>query len=152
MSAAEMAARLDLKRCGGSWRGSCPSCGYWSTFSLRAGRMRPVFTCFNGCTPTELASTVRRAVDGTWSPPLRSISDETAKRERARSRALALWAGSSPAAGTLADLYLAEARALAGLAGSIALRFRADRCRIGPKCEVQPRRKTVSDWICVRKP
>jgi hypothetical protein len=108
MSAAEMAARLELKRCGGSWRGDCPSCGYPSTFSLRAGRIRPAFTCFNGCTSTELALTVRRALGGAWSSPTAAARDNAAKRERAQSRALALWAGSGPAAGTVAELGAAH--------------------------------------------
>jgi hypothetical protein len=47
------------------------------------------------------------------------------QRERSQELALGLWGGSVPAAGTLAERYL-TARRLAGLAASLALRFRRD--------------------------
>ena len=52
-------------------------------------------------------------------------NDTAAAREQKRERALALWRGSEPANGTLADRYL-TARGLPGLATSPVLRFRGD--------------------------
>jgi hypothetical protein len=41
MTAAEIAARLGLRRMGRAWRGTCPACGYQGTFALseRDGRV-----------------------------------------------------------------------------------------------------------------
>jgi putative DNA primase/helicase len=61
-----------------------------------------------------------------WTPGAerRGRSDEQRRQER-QAAALRLWAGALPAAGTIAQLYLAG-RGLPDLATSAALRFRAD--------------------------
>ncbi len=65
---------------------------------------------------------------GSWQAPERSGgTDESNVREHRKARALALWRGSEPALGTLAERYL-TGRGLASLATSSALRFRGD-CR-----------------------
>jgi putative DNA primase/helicase len=125
MCATDIAARLNLRRYPRSWRGRCPCCDYRvSTFALRTGKDGSArLFCANGCTTDELVAAVARAT-GQPAPPQRSEPDPST-RERNRERALALWRGSEPATGTVADLYL-TARGLPGLAASSALRFRGD--------------------------
>ncbi len=126
MRATDVAFRLGLRRYPRSWRGRCPCCDYsGDTFSVRSGRDgRALLYCANGCEWNELAAAVARA---TGQPQVvqQDDADVAAKRERNRDRALALWRGSEPAAGTLADRYL-TGRELPGLAASAALRFRGD--------------------------
>ena len=116
--AADVATRLGLKRYPRSWRGRCPCCDYaGSTLSVRAARDgRAQLYCANGCDRDELAAAVARA---TGQPPPAPLvnGDGSASRERKRERALALWRGSEPATGTLADRYL-TGRGLPGLATS----------------------------------
>lgn len=56
---------------------------------------------------------------------MQNSGSDAAMRERNQVRALALWRGSEPLTGTLADRYLTS-RLLGGLATSPALRFRGD--------------------------
>ena len=129
MTPADLAGRLKLSRHTHSWRGDCPSCGYARTFSLRAGKnQRPLLFCANGCDRDALVDTVARIAGGSWRVPQRdgtAAAAAAAARGRKAEAALRMWAGSMPAAGTLADAYL-TGRHLAGLAVSPALRFRAD--------------------------
>jgi putative DNA primase/helicase len=126
MRATEVASRLDLRRYPRSWRGRCPCCGYpKATFAVQVGRDGGArLACFNGCSPNELAKEVARRLG---LPTAGSQQDQidAAKRERKRELALALWRGSEPAVGTLADRYL-TARGLPGIAASPVLRFRGD--------------------------
>ena len=124
--ATDVATRLGLKRYPRSWRGRCPCCDYaGSTLSVRAARDgRAQLYCANGCDRDELAAAVARATGQPPPAPLVS-GDGSASRERKRERALALWRGSEPATGTLADCYL-TGRGLPGLATSPSLRFRTD--------------------------
>lgn len=126
MRATQVASRLDLQRYPRSWRGRCPCCDYGGgTFTVRSGRDgRARLYCANGCGREELVETVARAL-GQPKPERQPDADGAAKRERNRERALALWRGSEPAVGTLADRYL-TARGLPDLSASLALRFRAD--------------------------
>jgi hypothetical protein len=80
--------------------------------------------CFNGCSPDELTREVARYL-GLPTPAPQQDQTDAANRERKRELALALWRGSEPAIGTLADRYL-TARGLPGIAASPALRFRGD--------------------------
>lgn len=126
MYAIDVATRLGLARYPRSWRGRCPCCDYsGATFSVRAARDgRARLFCSNGCDRDELAKAVAHATgQPLHKPEVEANAD--AIRERKRERALALWRGSEPATGTLADRYL-TARGLAGLAVSPALRFRGD--------------------------
>jgi putative DNA primase/helicase len=124
--AIDIATRLGLKRYPRSWWGRCPCCDYTgATFSVRAGRDgRARLYCSNGCERDELTKAVANAT-GQPAQMAQVEADADAIRERKRERALALWRGSEPATGTLADRYLI-ARNLAGLAASPALRFRGD--------------------------
>jgi putative DNA primase/helicase len=125
MRATDVAARLDLSRYPRSWRGRCPCCDYNGTFSVRAARDdRALLYCANGCKYDDLVKAVASAI-GQPVPVRQPGADAAIGSERNRDRALALWRGSEPAVGTLADRYL-TARGLAGLAALPALRFRAD--------------------------
>jgi putative DNA primase/helicase len=126
MTALDLAARLNRKRYPRSWRGRCPCCDYpggsFSVLAARDGTAR--FFCANGCSRDDLANAITGAFGQRASrtePPARDL----ASREQNRERALALWRGSEPASGTLADRYL-TARGLPGLAASPALRYRCD--------------------------
>jgi phage/plasmid primase-like uncharacterized protein len=125
ISAADLAERLGLTRHTKSWRGMCPACGYPGTFSLRAergDRIRLPAAC--GCDRETVEDAVRRVAGGDALPAPRQEAGDTAEaRERKREAARKTWAGSAPAAGTIADTYLTS-RALPRLAASSALRFR----------------------------
>jgi hypothetical protein len=124
--ATDVATHLGLTRYPRSWRGRCPCCEYaGSTFSVRAARDgRAQLHYANGCDRDELVAAVARA---TGQPPPAALVNGagSASRERKQERALALWRGSEPPAGTLADRYL-TARGLPDLASSPSLRFRGD--------------------------
>jgi putative DNA primase/helicase len=125
MRATEIVARLDLRQYPRSWRGRCPCCDYDGTFSVRAASDgHALLYCANGCKYDDLVKAAAGAI-GQPVPERRSNADPAIAAERNRERALTLWRGSEPAAGTLADRYLTT-RGLAGLAASPALRFRAD--------------------------
>ncbi|MDT8277703.1 toprim domain-containing protein [Roseomonas mucosa] len=125
ISAPDLAARLRLKKFPRSWRGDCPACGYARAFSLRAGHHRPLLYCANGCDRDTLGDAAARAAGGTWEPPTRDLAAEASSRERKQAAARRLWSDAVPAAGTLADRYLAG-RCLPDLATSPRLRFFAD--------------------------
>ena len=125
MTAADLALRLGLRRYRRSWRGRCPICDYASdTFSARAGKGGRVrLWCANGCNRDELEKAIATAT-GQPTPAARN-ADAATEQMRKQERALALWRGSEPAHGTLADRYL-TARGLPELATSPVLRFRDD--------------------------
>lgn len=133
MSASELADRLGLRRYARSWRGCCPACDYaGGAFSVREVRGRTRLFCANGCTYDELQQALARRFGDNCRFAARPNSNRTrSKREQRRASAfkqrlaLAIWAGSGPVPGTAAESYLASRR-LRSLAGSPALRFRAD--------------------------
>jgi putative DNA primase/helicase len=127
MTAADLAGRLGLEKYPRSWRGTCPACDYARVFSVKSGRdLRPVVYCANGCTGDVLQDTLARCYGDAWKPkPTAPEQDAEAKRHKSAADALKIWAGSTPASGTAADIYL-TGRALPGLAASVALRFRGD--------------------------
>ncbi len=128
LSARDIADRLNLRRHPRSWRGRCPACDdSGETFSIREREGRLAYFCANGCDRNALCNALWRVLGGSWQPPQHraEAADKTAQRARKQALAAALWNGSEPAAGTLAERYLA-ARRLPGLASSKALRFRAD--------------------------
>ena len=152
--ATDVAARLGLKRYPRSWRGRCPCCDYAVRPSryARRGDGRAKLYCANGCDRAELATAVARATGQPVAVP-RVDADATASREHKRERALALWRGSEPAEGTLADRYL-TGRGLPELATSSALRFRGDT----PAPRRRPtaragcagaKRGRQADWACI---
>lgn len=126
-----IAVTLGLHRAGREWRGPCPACGYSTSFTLSRGRDgRPLGWCASCQDNTAVAAALRAAGAG-YVPEWHSdrTADDAATREaRAaakQARALALWNGSIPPAGTIVETYLGR-RGLPGLAASPALRFRSD--------------------------
>jgi putative DNA primase/helicase len=127
LSVSDLASRLNLQRSVRGYRGTCPACAYPDAFSMKPGKADRIGLFCASCGNREaITDAVVRAVGGAWTPPTATIpSDDPAALQRKLDKALSLWNGSTPATGTLADIYL-TARALAGLAPSLALRFRAD--------------------------
>jgi putative DNA primase/helicase len=127
MTAADIAARLELDRYRHSWRGTCPACDYSRAFALSAKKGRTLFYCANGCTQETLAETLASVAGAGWQAPAAPARNQTdaARREQSTADALKIWAGSTTALGTVADTYLTD-RALPGLAALPALRFRGD--------------------------
>lgn len=127
--ARELACRLGLHRAGNSWRGDCPACGYSAALSLTERGGRPLWWCAS-CGDQRAVGAALRAAGGLHDGPAPGVrpvspkpaSDDVARRARAIDAARALWDRALPAAGTLADQYLAG-RGLPRLAGSPALRF-----------------------------
>ncbi len=127
LSAADLADRLNLHRARGGYRGTCPACAYPDAFSLRPGKSDRIGLFCASCGDREsIVAAVRMAAGGAWTPPAAAApADDAGTRQRKQDAARRLWSGSTPAAGTLVDRYL-TCRALPGLAGSAALRFRGD--------------------------
>ena len=127
ITASDLATRLGLRKCKRDWRGDCPSCGYHSAFSVRAGDGDRALAWCSSCQDRDgLASALDRITGGAWIPPVQqtheSVEEARARKQEAARR---LWNGSIPASGTLVDRYLSS-RCLAGLAASPALRYRDD--------------------------
>jgi putative DNA primase/helicase len=122
---ADLAARLDLKRTGREWRGTCPACGYGGgAFVLTTGKGgMPIGRCAS-CQDRDAIADVTSGGEIAGPVP-RDTEAGTKQKVWKQERALSLWRGSEPATGTLADLYLIG-RGLPGLAASNALRFRGD--------------------------
>ena len=127
VSAADLASRLNLHRAKGGFRGACPACSYPESFALRPGKGDRIGLFCASCGDREaITDAIMRAAGGAWTPPAaKAPADDTAVRQRKQDAAKRLWAGSTPAAGTIVDAYL-TGRALPGLAASSALRFRGD--------------------------
>jgi putative DNA primase/helicase len=120
----EIASRLGLKRTGrNEYRGQCPACAYGgSAFVLTERVGRPLFWCASCRDSRAIAQAIGL---GHAQPRSRDPVADAERTADKRERAAQLWLGSKPAAGTLADTYLAT-RGLPGLAQSLALRFHAD--------------------------
>ncbi len=126
MSAVDLAGRLDLRRTGATWRGSCPVCGYGAdAFALTAKGGRVRGWCASCGDRDRIADVLARLEGGeAVSRPERAAAPPVDQAQRTAG-ALAVWNGAVPATGTPADLYLTR-RALPGLAASPALRWRPD--------------------------
>jgi len=111
----EIAGRFGLRRVGRTWRGNCPQCGYRDAAVLlpARGEQPGRLWCANGCDLGDLDGTHQRR------------SPQPAEDRHTSEKALRLWNGADPCAGTPAALYLAG-RGLPHLVASQALRFRAD--------------------------
>jgi putative DNA primase/helicase len=126
-TAAEIAARLGLRRMGRAWRGTCPACGYRDAFALteRAGRVLLwCASCQDGRAIGQALKIENRggasakvANPAKLSPARTGGDDPAAAAQR-------LWASARPITGTAAETYLA-ARGLVGFT-SPALRFLAE--------------------------
>jgi hypothetical protein len=99
----ELAARLGLRRSGREWRGNCPPCGYSDTFMLTERRGYVLSRCAS-CQDQDFVTRLLRGEDFAEGPATQATRavEEARLRERRRERALALWRGSKPAAGTQA--------------------------------------------------
>lgn len=125
MQAHDLAERLGLERSGRSWRGTCPACDYPRAFAVRPSKAdAALLFCANGCSLADLRGVLEGHGVGTLQK-IRTPPTAAAESRRRQGAALRLAECSRPAAGTLADTYLIG-RGLPGLAGSPALRFRAD--------------------------
>lgn len=122
MSASDLALRLGLRRIGARYEGTCPACLY-DGFTATTKGSQAVVWC-HACRDREavaMALAARLGQEAEAPAPSRGPDAETK-----RQRAVVLWNSSAPAAGTIVATYL-QARGLpAALAGSDALRFRAD--------------------------
>jgi putative DNA primase/helicase len=129
LSVAELASRLNLQRDRRQlgYRGTCPACSYPNSFSIKPGKGdRIVLFCASCGDKAAITDAIVRASGGGWRVPAAiKPTDDPAAVQRRRDRATSLWRGSVPTLGTLAATYL-TARALPGLASSLALRFRSD--------------------------
>ena len=126
-----VAKNLGLHRAGREWRGTCPACGYATSFTLSRGKGgRSLGWCAscqdNGAIAAALrAAGAEKATD--WHND-RGADDAPARAALSalkRDRAIRLWNASEQVAGTIAESYLAS-RGVAALAVSSALRFRGD--------------------------
>jgi phage/plasmid primase-like uncharacterized protein len=124
MTAATIAARLNLRRYGRTWRGTCPACGYPSAFALTERDGRPLWWC-GACRDNAAigqalkienrgGASAKVAKAAKLSPARTGGDDPAAAAQR-------LWASARPITGTVAERYLA-ARGLSGFT-SPALRF-----------------------------
>ena len=130
MSAAveTIAHTLGLHRVGREWRGDCPACEYPTSFVLSAGRNgAPVYWCASCQDSAAIRASLSAAGAGyIYISGHEAVdADQAAGNVLKQARALAIWNGAEPAAGTIADVYL-TGRSLTLLAGSPALRFRSD--------------------------
>ena len=126
MSAVDLAMRLDLRRAGASWRGSCPACGYASNafeLTIKAGRVRG--WCASCGDRDAIATVLMRMEGGEAVTRPDTIANPHVDPSQRTAAAMTVWEGAVSAVGTPADLYLTR-RALPGLAGSAALRWRPD--------------------------
>jgi hypothetical protein len=138
MTAAEIAARLGLRRMGRAWRGTCPACGYPGTFALTERDGRPLWWCASCQDGAAIARAIGFRSDGCLAPnppkaPNRAVSRAFPRPSSAPNppnrggapdpgaAAARLWASARPITGTVAETYLA-ARGLAGCR-SPALRY-----------------------------
>src|SRR5438105_4119825 len=130
MNAAEIAARLGLKRYQRSWRGDCPCCSYARAFSVRAGKQDRITTyCSNGCSHDVIDDALQSIAGGAWTPIERPDAETVHRaRERKRVAAQRLFSGGAQlrAAGDCPALHYLASRHLAHLADSPALRWRTD--------------------------
>ena len=127
MSGHELAQRLDLRRSGSMWRGSCPVCGYGSdAFALTAKGGRVRGWCASCGKRDEIAGVLLRLEGGeAFARPVAASTPAPSDLAGRTAAAMAVWNGAVPAIGTPADAYLAR-RALPGLAASASLRWRPD--------------------------
>jgi putative DNA primase/helicase len=141
MTAAEIAARLGLRRMGRTWRGKCPVCGYANSLSLTKRNGRVLWWCAACQDGNAIARAIGFRSDGCLAPnppkaPNRAVSRAFSRPPSAPNLpnrvdapdhgavAARLWQIARPIEGTTAEQYFA-ARGLAGFT-SPALRFLPD--------------------------
>jgi putative DNA primase/helicase len=127
--ATDLATRWNLRRVAGrpEWRGTCPACEYPDAFVMTMRDEKPLIWCASCGDDRAAMGGLLRGAGGGEGPPQHDGSrqrDNDAAEAR-KARALGLWRGSVPCAGTIAAAYLAS-RGLAELAVSDVLRFRPD--------------------------
>src|SRR5271166_3210258 len=113
-TAAQLAERLDLTESGDGYCGRCPCCSYEGAFSVVERGGPVLFHCHVGCTQDEVMEALRRWDDwGSASsdvvefPPSPHIANGSISPQlSSREKALAMWARSQPADGTVVEKYL----------------------------------------------
>jgi hypothetical protein len=123
-TAAEIAARLGLRRMGRAWRGTCPACGYPTAFSLEERGSKLLWWCGACRDNTAIGQALKIENRGGASAKVAKAAKLSPARTGGDDPAAAaqrLWASGRPITGTVAETYLA-ARGLAGFTSS-ALRF-----------------------------
>lgn len=132
IGAADLAAQLKLHRSRDEWRGRCPVCGYAEAFALSASKSGRLLgwcaSCENRAAIAELLAEMQGGAAAAELVERSGAADKAAKaaiEAKSFEHALALWHGSQPVLGTLAERYL-TARGLPHLAASSALRCRPD--------------------------
>ncbi|MCQ4161273.1 toprim domain-containing protein [Roseomonas sp. GC11] len=116
LTSADLAARLNLRRLhNGSWRGTCPACGYPGTFSLRERQGTTLWACACCQDRGALTRAVLAAAGGTWQPPAPCNRPTPCGLSPARKTALAMawWGEALPVEGTPAEAYLRARHVLA---------------------------------------
>lgn len=125
--ATEIASRLGLHRAGRGWRGDCPICQYKQCLSLNVRDGKPLIWCASCQDSAALAALLRQAGGSPPAPrPERFPRLDRGDRAARIERAAAIWNGSEPITPDCpAGKYL-EKRRISHVAGSAALRWRAD--------------------------
>jgi putative DNA primase/helicase len=116
-SAADLAARLGLRRAGKGYAGTCPACSYANGLRVNTKAGTAVWWCASCGSGPDLTA----AVLGHTAPATPRAATASPNKG---ARALALWRDALPAAGSIAERYLAR-RALA-LPDGDALRYLPD--------------------------
>lgn len=128
LSAADLAARLDLRRSRrGEWRGNCPCCAYADAAVLSERAGRPLLWCASCQDRAGLAAVMRQAAGGAVpSTSAESRASDGERRAARAERARGIWSGAEQiTADSPAGLYLAHRR-IEHVMQSVALRWRSD--------------------------
>jgi putative DNA primase/helicase len=111
-TAAEIAERLGLTESGDGYSGICPCCCYERAFSVVERDGRLLFHCHVGCTQAEVIQGLREwevwgspSSQGGEFPP-GPVTNHPPESKTSRDNALAMWARSQPAEGTVVEKYL----------------------------------------------
>jgi len=123
MNAADLAARLGLRRTGRTWSGTCPACGYRGTLSVTERDGRTLWHCHSCRDGAAIARAIKLRPDRLLTANAANFANRPAAPDR-RDAARRLWDRAAPINGTVAERYLA-ARGLVGFT-SHALRFLPD--------------------------
>lgn len=127
----EQADRI-VRQLGGKWQGASAMCrcpahaDSTASLSIRVGERAVLFHCFAGCSAEAIMAALRSG------KILAPADHDPGQRQEGKSDlnkvALAVWRHAEPFAGTLADRYLRETRAI--VPDAITARFDA-RCQVG---------------------
>ena len=102
LTAREIAARFGLKRSGGRWSGTCPSCGYPNALGLNEKDGRPLWSCHNNCDQATLTA----AITGETTPVPARDPVPAASSGDSKAPPMRFWHACRPAEGTIVVSYL----------------------------------------------